>query len=49
VADVLLADALRQGLVARAASPKGEPPPAPLGVASPEQLVAELDHSPVDR
>ena len=45
VADALLADAVRRGLVTPAALPPGEPPPAPPGVMSIEQLLAELDQS----
>jgi antitoxin (DNA-binding transcriptional repressor) of toxin-antitoxin stability system len=48
VADALLADAVRQGLVAPAALPPGEPP-APPGVMSLEQLLAELDQAREDR
>jgi antitoxin (DNA-binding transcriptional repressor) of toxin-antitoxin stability system len=49
VADALLADAVRQGLVAPAALPAGEPSPAPPGVMSLDQLLAELDQSREDR
>ena len=49
VADALLANAVRQGLVTPAALPPGEPPPAPPGVMSFEQLLADLDQSREDR
>lgn len=49
VADALLADAVRRGLITPAALPPGEPPPAPPGVMSLEQLLAELDESREDR
>ena len=49
VADALLADAVRRGLVTPAALPPGEPPPAPPGVMSFEELLAELDQSREDR
>ena len=49
VADALLADAVRRGLIAPAALPPGEPPPAPPGVMSLEQLLTELDESREDR
>jgi len=49
VADALLADAVRRGLVTPAALPPGEPPPAPPAVMSLEQLLAELDQSRGDR
>ena len=49
LADALLADAVRRGLITPAALPPGEPPPAPLGVMSLEQLLAELDQSREDR
>jgi antitoxin (DNA-binding transcriptional repressor) of toxin-antitoxin stability system len=49
VVDALLADAVRQGLVTPASLPPGEPPPAPPGVLSLEQLLAELDQSRDDR
>jgi hypothetical protein len=46
VADALLADAVRQGLITPAALPPGPPPP---GVISLEQLLAEIDQSREDR
>jgi antitoxin (DNA-binding transcriptional repressor) of toxin-antitoxin stability system len=49
VADALPADAVRRGLITPAALPPGEPPPAPPGVMSLEQLLAELDQSREDR
>jgi antitoxin (DNA-binding transcriptional repressor) of toxin-antitoxin stability system len=49
VADALLADAVRRGLITPAALPPGEPPPAPPGVMSLEQLLAELGDSREDR
>jgi antitoxin (DNA-binding transcriptional repressor) of toxin-antitoxin stability system len=50
VADALLADAVRRGLVTPAALAPGEPPPpAPPGVMSLGQLLAELDQSREDR
>ena len=49
VADALLADAVRQGLVTPASLPLGEPPPAPPGVRSLERLLTELDQSREDR
>jgi antitoxin (DNA-binding transcriptional repressor) of toxin-antitoxin stability system len=49
VADALLADAVRRGLITPAALPPGEPPPAPPGVMSLEQLLAELDEAREDR
>jgi antitoxin (DNA-binding transcriptional repressor) of toxin-antitoxin stability system len=49
VADALLADAVRRGLITPAALPPGEPPPAPPGVMSLEQLLAELHQSREDR
>ena len=49
VADALLADAVRRGLITPAALPPGEPPQAPPGVMSLEQLLAELDESRGDR
>jgi antitoxin (DNA-binding transcriptional repressor) of toxin-antitoxin stability system len=49
VADALLADAVRLGLVTPAALPPGEPPPAPPGVMALEQLLAELDQAREDR
>jgi antitoxin (DNA-binding transcriptional repressor) of toxin-antitoxin stability system len=49
VADALLADAVRRGLITPAALPSGEPPPAPPGVMSLEQLLADLDQSREDR
>lgn len=49
IADALLADAVRRGFVTPAALPPGEPPPAPPGVMSLEQLLAELDQSREDR
>jgi antitoxin (DNA-binding transcriptional repressor) of toxin-antitoxin stability system len=49
VGDALLADAVRQGLVTPATLPPGEPPPAPPGVMSLEQLMSELDQSREDR
>jgi antitoxin (DNA-binding transcriptional repressor) of toxin-antitoxin stability system len=48
VGDALLADAVRQGLVTPAALPLGEPPPAPPGVMSLEELLADLDRSRED-
>jgi antitoxin (DNA-binding transcriptional repressor) of toxin-antitoxin stability system len=49
VADALLADAVRQGLITPAALPPGPPPPAPPGVMSLKQLLAEIDQSREDR
>lgn len=49
VADALLADAVRQGLVSPASLPPGEPPSAPPGVMSLEELLAELEQSREDR
>jgi antitoxin (DNA-binding transcriptional repressor) of toxin-antitoxin stability system len=49
VADALLADAVRQGLVTPASLPPGAPPPVPPGVMSLEQLLAKLDRSREDR
>jgi antitoxin (DNA-binding transcriptional repressor) of toxin-antitoxin stability system len=49
VADALLSDAVRRGLITPAVLPPGEPPPAPPGVMSLEQLLAELDESREDR
>jgi antitoxin (DNA-binding transcriptional repressor) of toxin-antitoxin stability system len=49
VVDALLADAVRQGLITPASLPPGEPPPAPPGVMSLKQLLAELDQSREDR
>jgi antitoxin (DNA-binding transcriptional repressor) of toxin-antitoxin stability system len=49
VADALLADAVRQGLITPASLPPGEAPPAPPGVMSLEQLRAELDQAREDR
>jgi hypothetical protein len=49
VGDALLADAACQGMVAPAALPPGEPPPAPPGVMPLEELLAELDRSREDR
>ena len=49
VGDAMLADAVRQGLVTPAALPPGESPPAPPGVMSLEELLAELDRSREDR
>ena len=49
VADVMMADAVCRGLVTPAALPPGDPPPAPPGVMSLEQLLAELDQSREDR
>jgi antitoxin (DNA-binding transcriptional repressor) of toxin-antitoxin stability system len=49
MADALLADAVRRGLVTPAALPAGHPPPAPPGVMSLERLLAELDRSREDR
>ena len=49
VGDALLAEAVRQGLITPAALPPGEPPPAPPGVMSLAQLLAELDQSREDR
>jgi antitoxin (DNA-binding transcriptional repressor) of toxin-antitoxin stability system len=49
VADALLADAVRQGLVTPASLPPGDPPPAPPGVTSLEELLAELDRAREDR
>jgi antitoxin (DNA-binding transcriptional repressor) of toxin-antitoxin stability system len=48
VADGLLADAIRRGLITPATLPPGTPPPAPPGVMSLEQLLAELDQSRAD-
>ena len=42
-------DAVRQGLITPASLPPGEAPPAPPGVMSLEQLLAELDRSREDR
>jgi antitoxin (DNA-binding transcriptional repressor) of toxin-antitoxin stability system len=49
VPDVLLAQAVREGLVTPAALPPGEPPPAPRPVMTLRQLLAELDESRADR
>jgi hypothetical protein len=49
VADALLADAVRQGLITPAALPPGPPPPVAPGVMSLEQLLAEIDQSREDR
>jgi antitoxin (DNA-binding transcriptional repressor) of toxin-antitoxin stability system len=49
VGDALLADAVRRGLVTPAALPPGEPPAAPPGVTSLEELLVELDQSREDR
>jgi antitoxin (DNA-binding transcriptional repressor) of toxin-antitoxin stability system len=45
VPDVLLAQAVRQGLVTPAALPPGDPPPAPAPIMTLDQLLAELDAS----
>lgn len=49
VADALLADAVREGLITPAALPPGKPPPAPTPVMPLSQLLAELDESREDR
>jgi antitoxin (DNA-binding transcriptional repressor) of toxin-antitoxin stability system len=49
VPDVLLAQAVRQGLVTPAALPPGEPPAAPPPVMTLRQLLAELDDARADR
>jgi antitoxin (DNA-binding transcriptional repressor) of toxin-antitoxin stability system len=49
VPDVLLSQAVRQGLVTPAALPPGEPPPAPPPIMTLRQLLAELDQSRADR
>ncbi len=49
VADALLADAVRKGLLAPPAAPGAEPPPQPPPVMSLEQLLAELDGERGDR
>ena len=49
VPDVLLAQAVRQGLVTPAALPPGESPHAPPPVMTLAQLLAELDQSRTDR
>ncbi|HSA81756.1 MAG TPA: hypothetical protein VLE23_13135, partial [Geminicoccaceae bacterium] len=47
--DVLLAQAVREGLVTPAALPPGELLPAPRPVMTLHQLLAELDESRADR
>jgi prevent-host-death family protein len=49
VPDVLLAQAVREGLVTRAALPPGEPPPKLPPVITRHELLAELDESRSDR
>ena len=49
VPDVLLAQAVRQGLVTPAALPPGAPPQAPSPVMTLRQLLADLDESRADR
>ncbi|MGH8722092.1 MAG: type II toxin-antitoxin system Phd/YefM family antitoxin [Burkholderiales bacterium] len=49
VPDVLLAQAVRDGLVTPAALPPGEPPPKPPPVITLRQLLAELDEARSDR
>jgi antitoxin (DNA-binding transcriptional repressor) of toxin-antitoxin stability system len=49
VPDVLLAQAVRQGLVTPAALPPGEPVSAPPPVMTLRQLLAELDESRADQ
>ncbi len=50
VADVLLAQAVREGLITPAALPPDAPPPEPpAGVMTLEELLADLDQSRADR
>ena len=49
LADALLADAVREGLITPALLPPGEPPPAPPGVMTLEQVLDDLDQSREDR
>lgn len=49
VADALLADAVRDGLITPAALPPGEPPSAPTPVMTLDELLTDLDESREDR
>lgn len=49
VADVLLADLVRRGIARPALHPPGEPPAMPPGIATLEDVLAELDEDRADR
>jgi len=49
VGDVLLADLVRRGIARPALHPPGEPPAMPPGVATLDDVLAELDRDRADR
>ncbi len=49
VADAVLADLVRRGLATPPLYPPGDPPPMPPGIATLEEILAELDQDRADR
>jgi hypothetical protein len=49
VTDPALADLIRRGVASPPTRPPGEPPPAPAGIMSLEEMLRDLDEARADR